>query len=754
MKTQRIFIFYYIAVFLSFFYFKYISLLKNERNPINVKRINLLKGLETRPFEYKFYVYHDNYHLSKKVSIKLNQFISVNGFPSSLSHVESYGSDYQADDFTHTTLEEITSLDKPFIVVVNYSDIETGPNQDQAKNTVSILKDLDFNVTIKGGNTVIFTLLKKYIYTEQGCERMFALIKRIFVNSENTRLRSTLDVNFVLLSTEGRVYWDFKGMMNDYLNNLIACFSVFHDVNLHSRVVSNTDLYSKLSTTTSVVKVECDSTETAVDTDNGTSFSQITHESNVSDRNSNEGDTDDDNEGDDDTEDSGEDVTNDINDSKNDGTTDGLSEENNGNGSEGTNESDTKSELDPNEVSIDSENEGNTSDTNVGETNTSETNTSETATPDTANTVTTNSDDTNTTTNTSDKANPNLTVPSVTNDSANGGVDDDIKKSKPTKTKPQKTIKQVENVTVEFNTEFFNFFEGLGNVDVAIKDNHYYRNSLNFYLVLTDKPTFIKDPMTEESRQSFTIDNLGVFLFTTLEELRGGGNSVCSSDGNAGSASEEGAHVLNDSEITQVLSSWVPHVRHLYDLPATKSEMVLSLSNSDEKMRAELDDKYVLSSKSDIELKFGVQFQDPVGMAFYGFEVHKLAKSLVLAYVKASFENLAKVADLTKVSYNTQVPKSTVQHVNNSLDALEYLMGKRELDDTYLNQMDKNQRLILLAKHAFLESLEALSDDQMFNKNVLSYEHQLAVFMCDVFPFAFPVLVYMLKLLAERLKNK
>ncbi|BAM40675.1 conserved hypothetical protein [Theileria orientalis strain Shintoku] len=556
MKTQRILIFYYIAVFLSFFYFKYISLLKNERNPINLKRVNMLKGLETRPFENKFYVYHDNYHLSKKVSIKLNQFISVNGLPTSLSHVESYGSDHQADDFTHSTLEEITNLEKPFIVIV--------------KNGGSAIKDLDFNLTIKGGNTLIFTLLKNYIYTEQGCERMFALIKRIFLINDYRRLRPTVDVNFVLLSTQGRVYWDFKAMLNDYLNNMIACLSLFHDVNLHSRVVSNTDLYSKLSTTTSVVKVECDSIETVVDNAEAPSILQIGDE--------------------------------------------------------------------------------------------------------------------------------------------------------------------------KLNTEFYNFFEALGNVDVAIKDNHYYRNSLNFYLVLTDKQTFIKDPMTEERRQSFTIENLGVFLFTTLEELRAG--------------SDSGTHVLSDSEITQVLSSWVTHVRHLYDLPATKSEFVLSLANPDENMRAESDDKYVLSSKSDIELKFGLQFQDPVGMAFYGFEVHKMAKSLVFAYAKATFENLAKLEALTKVSYNTQVPKSTAQHANNSMDALEYLMGTKELDDTHFNQMDKNQTLLLVAKYAFLESLEALSDDQMFNKNVLSYEHQLAVFMCDVFPFAFPVLVYMLKLLTERMKNR
>lgn len=85
-----------------------------------------------------------------------------------------------------------------------------------------------------------------------------------------------------------------------------------------------------------------------------------------------------------------------------------------------------------------------------------------------------------------------------------------------------------------------------------------------------------------------------------------------------------------------------------------------------------------------------------------------------------------------------------------------FSQSENSLDTLFpnLGSMDMNQRALCLARFAYSQSLEALSDDQMFPRNILSHEHNLAVFMCDVFPFVFPILIYYIRMGVQNLKSR
>uniref|UniRef100_A0A3B0MMS3 Phosphatidylinositol-glycan biosynthesis class S protein, putative n=1 Tax=Theileria annulata TaxID=5874 RepID=A0A3B0MMS3_THEAN len=557
MKSQRLFILYYFSLIFGIFYLKYFHLLKNETNLLNLHRLKLFLNLNPKFFKYEYILYYDpNNLLTKKISVKLSNFLSSKGLSSSLSNLEASGLDLLSDDIPDDESEDSTALDKKFAIVVNYENAD---------------KKSKFNLRVKGGNTLIFTINSTTIYSEDLVQRIFSLIYKLFFDTSGLKIKEYkpfLDLNFVLLSDKGRVSWDFtKDVLSPYLNVILSSISLFYEVNLHSRVVSNVDYYKKM-------------------------------------------------------------VLN----------------------------SDNEESEEPNE----------------------------------------------------------------------------------------EAIFELGNQ----ETNFYNFFEGISNIDISMKDQHSFRHSLNFFVILSSKPTFLKDPFTGQKRDSFTIDNLGVFTFL---------NNRIKSD----------EYKLTEEDISELVSTWVTYIRHMHSLPASLSEYALWLCNLDENLMMVSDNEYFISKGPDsnnisMSDSFELTFDAPANVSFYRFELLKLSKIFYHSYIKGTLINLKKLSQVKRVYFNNQVPKSTAEFVKNTFYALEHSMGhlfmqsENSLDTSFptLVSMDMNQKALSLARFAYSQSLEALSDDQMFPKNILSHEHNLAVFMCDVFPFVFPVLAFYLRMGLQNLKSR
>lgn len=90
MKSQRLFILYYFSLIFGIFYLKYLHLLKNETNSLNLHRLKLFLNLNPKFFKYDYILYYDpNNLLTKKISVKLSNFLSSKGVSSSLSNLDS-----------------------------------------------------------------------------------------------------------------------------------------------------------------------------------------------------------------------------------------------------------------------------------------------------------------------------------------------------------------------------------------------------------------------------------------------------------------------------------------------------------------------------------------------------------------------------------------------------------------------------------------------------------------------------------------
>ncbi|EAN33187.1 Phosphatidylinositol-glycan biosynthesis class S family protein [Theileria parva strain Muguga] len=557
MKSQRLFILYYFSLIFGIFYLKYLHLLKNETNSLNLHRLKLFLNLNPKFFKYDYILYYDpNNLLTKKISVKLSNFLSSKGVSSSLSNLDSNSFYLLSEDISDHDSEDSTSLDKKFVVVVNYEDAN---------------KKTKFTLRVKGGNTLIFTINSTTVYSEDLVQRIFSLASKLFFDTSGLKMKEYkpfLDLNFILLSDKGRVSWDFtKDVLSPYMNNLLSSFSLFYEVNLHSRVISNVDYYKKMVLTSNREESEEQSNEAVFELRNQ-------------------------------------------------------------------------------------------------------------------------------------------------------------------------------------ETNFYNFFEGISNTDISMKDQHSFRHSLNFFVILSSRPTFLKDPFTGQKRDSFTIDNLGVFTFL---------NNRPQSD----------HYKLTEEDVSELVSTWATYIRHMHSLPASLSEYVLWLCNLDENVKMISDTEYLISKGSDsnnisISGSFQLTFDTPSNVSFYRFELLKLSKFFYHCYIKGALINLKKLSQVKKVYFNNQVPKSTSEFVKNTFYALEYSMGhlfsqsENSLDTLFpnLGSMDMNQRALCLARFAYSQSLEALSDDQMFPRNILSHEHNLAVFMCDVFPFVFPILIYYIRMGVQNLKSR
>ncbi|CDR96172.1 membrane protein, putative [Babesia bigemina] len=263
----------------------------------------------------------------------------------------------------------------------------------------------------------------------------------------------------------------------------------------------------------------------------------------------------------------------------------------------------------------------------------------------------------------------------------------------------------------EQDVEFFHFIERITTVEVPTRDSSIYRHSIAFVCHAPHKMLRFYDRALKRETESVMLKGLGVI---SLLDPAG--------DRSAG-------YELTGDDIRSLTASWVTYIRKLHNLPPSLTEMVADTMQGDEAITVVEDGHYVVESP---RLTFSVRTHAPGLVAFYGFEVPKIATSLYNLYVKAAVDTLQKVVKpLSAISFMTRVSPAAANSVK--------VRATCRIDIEAL----------ALARTAFKQSLEAMGDDETYAKDFVSTEHGFASVMCDAFPFIFPLLANSVKYLLK-----
>lgn len=266
----------------------------------------------------------------------------------------------------------------------------------------------------------------------------------------------------------------------------------------------------------------------------------------------------------------------------------------------------------------------------------------------------------------------------------------------------------------EQEATMFDLLERVSSVEIGTKDSSIYRHSLAFMCHVPEKELRFYDRALERETDSFMIKGLGIL------SLMGPSDD------------HDAEHHLSSGDIASLMSSWVTHIRKMHNLPATLTDTIMEVLKAEDEVTVLEDGHYLVKSPN---VEFTIRLTTPGLVAFYGFELSKIAESLYGLYLKGSLDNMHKVLKpLSSLSFMSRVSERAVGNIRISYNAISCLYGKG-----CGGRFHSNMKLLSLARTAFKQSLEAMGDDETYARNVVSVEHGLALFMCDVFPFLLPL---------------
>ncbi|GBE62668.1 3-deoxy-7-phosphoheptulonate synthase [Babesia ovata] len=276
----------------------------------------------------------------------------------------------------------------------------------------------------------------------------------------------------------------------------------------------------------------------------------------------------------------------------------------------------------------------------------------------------------------------------------------------------------------EQDVEMFHFIERITAVEVPTRDSSIYRHSIAFVCHAPHKMLRFYDRALQRETESVMLKGVGVIsLMDPIGDCSAG-------------------YALTGDDIRSLTASWVTYIRKIHNLPPSLTEMVADSMQGDEVITVLEDGHYSVESP---RLTFSVRVHAPGLVAFYGFEVSKIATSLYSLYVKAAIDTLQKVVKpLSSVSFMTKVSPAAANSVKESYSALSCLFS-----GSCNGKAIKNIEALALARTAFKQSLEAMGDDETYAKDVVSTEHGFASVMCDAFPFLFPLVTNSVKYLLK-----
>ncbi|GIX62263.1 uncharacterized protein BcabD6B2_16980 [Babesia caballi] len=272
----------------------------------------------------------------------------------------------------------------------------------------------------------------------------------------------------------------------------------------------------------------------------------------------------------------------------------------------------------------------------------------------------------------------------------------------------------------EQEVEMFHALERVTSLEVATRDSSIYRHSIAFLCHLPHRALRFYDRALRRETDSVMIKGLGVVSFLDPK----------SDDG--------GAYRLTPGDIAALMGSWVTHIRKLHNLPSSLTETLADALQNEDVVTVVEDGHYSVVSP---HLTFGVRMLPPGVVAFYGFEVTKIAASLYRLYLKGAMDNLQKVVkQLSRISFMTRVSEAAAHNAKECHAAISCVFSGRR-DGKPLS----NVEALALARTAFKQSLEAMGDDETYAKNVVSVEHGFAALLCDTFSSVFPMAVNTIK---------
>ncbi|GFE52673.1 urease accessory [Babesia ovis] len=272
---------------------------------------------------------------------------------------------------------------------------------------------------------------------------------------------------------------------------------------------------------------------------------------------------------------------------------------------------------------------------------------------------------------------------------------------------------------------FFDFLDRVTNVEVATKDSGIYRHSIAFICHIPNQEIHFYDRALRRETDSVMLKGTGVLSFLNVKD------------------ETSGHYSLSRSDIETLAGSWVTHIRKMHNLPPSPVEMVANSLDVRDKVKVLEDGHYLVMSP---DITFKMRLSSPGLVAFYGFEVPKIAKSLYHLYLKGAIDTLNKaVKPLATLSFMTMISPSAINNMKESHRALSCLYTT-----TCDGKPQNNMEALALARTAFNQSLEAISDDETYAKNAVSFEHGLAYLMCDAFPFLFPMVANTVKYITDR----
>ncbi|KAK1444181.1 hypothetical protein BgAZ_100870 [Babesia gibsoni] len=273
----------------------------------------------------------------------------------------------------------------------------------------------------------------------------------------------------------------------------------------------------------------------------------------------------------------------------------------------------------------------------------------------------------------------------------------------------------------EQGADFYDMVDRVAAIEVATVDSSIYRHMLAFICHVPHKKLMFYDKLTNKETDSVSINGIGILSLLDIGEH------------------PEEEYVLNHEKVPLV-SSWVTHLRKMHNLPTTMTETLIGFLTADDEVTVLSEGHYSIKAPG---VSYSMKLSQPGLVAFYGFEVSKIAESLYKLYLKAAMTNMERVVrSIPSMTIIMNVSQRTLHHVQQAYEALSEIHDMKG-DGSQLS----NMRLLLLARSAFKSTLEAMGDHETYAKNVISNEHALAVFMCDFFPFVFPLLVNTIKLL-------
>ncbi|KAK2197814.1 Phosphatidylinositol-glycan biosynthesis class S protein [Babesia duncani] len=246
------------------------------------------------------------------------------------------------------------------------------------------------------------------------------------------------------------------------------------------------------------------------------------------------------------------------------------------------------------------------------------------------------------------------------------------------------------------DANFFHFLETISNTEIMTRDSHVYAHSLSFVTIVPSKPVHFIDEFGNEN-DSVYINRLGV---VTLLNVEHNGNE----------------YHLGKQDVEYLVATWITCLRQIHKLPTSLQHIVASLLSSGDVITKD-GDAFILEMASGI--KAHLVIDPPAAVAFYGFELYKIALALYRIYRDGTIQNLKRVLEISKLHWKM---KNMSGHVKRALVEIGYADVSR-------------------ARDAYRLSLEALGNDKVHAKNLASTEHTFATLMCDAFPFLVPPII-------------